>query len=434
MSNKDATHAGINRNSGQKQPQPAGNYENAVFVSYGWVDESERVVDELERVFKKHGIGIVRDKRDLRYRGSIREFERRIGQGQCIVLVISDKYLRSPHCMYELLEVSKNHNLRERIFPIVLADARIYNPVERLNYFRYWDERIKELNQAIKQIELEADLEGIQADLNKYVHIRASFDHLTDTLSDMNAFTPELHEKDGFSTLISAIERARSEQKTDFQTREEPGVAARIEAGTPKQGNRSACSFNVAIATVLILVVSALVLTRLIPYEPPAALATLTSMPSGLPLTLTPLPVSTPWPLGNQTTTDPRPACTITVSDSPEPGREHAKALQFSITAENGYCSWIVPLDGYDASRKKQVTFWVRGLQGGEEFKVGIKDRNTIAGQEPKESRAASASWTQMSLPLELFENLDLSSLENFSLNFTTGSGTVYVDRLIFTP
>ena len=100
--------------------------------------------------------------------------------------------------------------------------------------------------------------------------------------------------------------------------------------------------------------------------------------------TLTLIPAPTPWPLGNQTTTDPKPACKITVSDSPAPGREYAKALQFSISAENGYCSWIVPLHGYNASRKKQVTFWVKGMQGGEEFEIGLKDRTTIAGQEPK--------------------------------------------------
>ena len=42
-------------------------------------------------------------------------FEQRIGQGQCIILVISDKYLRSEHCMFELVEVDKNRDLRERI-------------------------------------------------------------------------------------------------------------------------------------------------------------------------------------------------------------------------------------------------------------------------------------------------------------------------------
>ena len=75
------------------------NYEKAVFVSYAWGGESERIVDELERAFAEHGIRIIRDKKDLGYKGSIEAFEQRIGHGQCVVLVISDKYLRSEHCM-----------------------------------------------------------------------------------------------------------------------------------------------------------------------------------------------------------------------------------------------------------------------------------------------------------------------------------------------
>ena len=113
------------------------NYENVVVVSYAWGGESERTVDELERAFAACGIRIVRDKKNLDYRDAIEAFEQRIGRGQCIVLVISDKYLRSEHCMYELVEADRNRNLRDRIFPIVLADAQIYRTIDRLNYINH---------------------------------------------------------------------------------------------------------------------------------------------------------------------------------------------------------------------------------------------------------------------------------------------------------
>jgi internalin A len=110
------------------------NYENEIFVSYAWGGESERVVDELEQAFAQRGIRIVRDKKEVNYKGSIEAFEQRIGRGQCIVLIISDKYLRSEHCMYELVGANKNQNLRERIFPIVLVEAQIYKAIDRLKY------------------------------------------------------------------------------------------------------------------------------------------------------------------------------------------------------------------------------------------------------------------------------------------------------------
>jgi DNA-binding PadR family transcriptional regulator len=192
---------------------PFGNkYEDAVFVSYAWGGESERTVDELEKAFAKRNIYIVRDKKELGYKGSIEEFEQRIGRGQCIIIVISDKYLRSEHCMYELVEIEENRELRKRIFPIVLGDAHIYKAVNRLDYIQHWEEQIEQLNQAIKQVNRLTNLAGITTDLDKYARIRSKFDHLTDLLSNMNALTPEIHTVSGFSTLINAVESALAEK------------------------------------------------------------------------------------------------------------------------------------------------------------------------------------------------------------------------------
>ncbi len=188
------------------------NYEGAVFVSYAWGGESESTVNELECAFAERGIKIIRDKKDLNYKGSIEAFEQRIGQGQCVILVISDKYLRSEHCMFELVEVQENQAIRERIFPIVLADALIYKAIDRVGYIKHWDEQIRKLDQAIKEVDRITNLVGITGDLDKYARIRASFDHLAKLLSDMNALTPELHASNGFATLIDAVERVRAEK------------------------------------------------------------------------------------------------------------------------------------------------------------------------------------------------------------------------------
>ena len=202
-----ATQSGSSSDLSQNQQKIINNYENAVFISYAWGDASEQMVDELEKAFAERSIPIIRDKKDLDYKSSIKLFEQRIGNGQCIILVISDKYLCSEHCMYELVEIDKNQGLRERIFPIVLADAHIYKAVDRLIYIKYWEEKIEQLNQAIKQVNVMTDLVGITADLDKYARIRTNFDHLIDLLSDMNALTPEMHTGDRFSTLINLVEQ-----------------------------------------------------------------------------------------------------------------------------------------------------------------------------------------------------------------------------------
>ena len=96
---------------------------------------------------------------------------------------------------------------RDRIFPIVLTDAAIYKPIDRLQYIRHWDDQIKTLNQALKEIEVVANMEDITSNLGKYVHIRNSFDRLSSLLSDMNALSPDVHSTQGFSTLISSVKK-----------------------------------------------------------------------------------------------------------------------------------------------------------------------------------------------------------------------------------
>jgi len=171
----------------------------------------------------------------------------------------------------------------------------------------------------------------------------------------------------------------------------------------------------------------------------PAPTTTMTSPPEYIESTPTfaQIPVPTAWRfVGTIITTDPSHLCVLTASEFQESGREAASRLQFNVLDEQGYCSWIVPLNGYNAASKQQVTFWVKGEKGGEKYKVGIKDDITPSGQEPKVSQVASASWIKVSIPLDKFKTKghNLDSLENFSLNFTEGSGTIYVNQLFFIP
>ncbi|WP_446375806.1 toll/interleukin-1 receptor domain-containing protein [Coleofasciculus sp. E2-BRE-01] len=52
--------------------------------------------------------------------GMIKEFMQRIEKGKCLIVVISDRYLKSPNCMYELVQIVNNGEFDNRIFPIVL--------------------------------------------------------------------------------------------------------------------------------------------------------------------------------------------------------------------------------------------------------------------------------------------------------------------------
>ncbi|HEY9651409.1 MAG TPA: COR domain-containing protein, partial [Coleofasciculaceae cyanobacterium] len=185
-------------------------FEKEIFLSYAWGGESEEFVNNLDKTLQEKGIKIIRDKRDLGYKGLIKAFMERIGRGKCVITVISDKYLKSPNCMFELVQVFKNGEFNDRIFPIVLADAQIYKPVARLKYIQHWENEIKELDEAMRGVGA-ANLQGFREDIDQYTEIRNTIAELANRLKDMNTLTPDIHSQSEFEDLIKAIETRLNE-------------------------------------------------------------------------------------------------------------------------------------------------------------------------------------------------------------------------------
>ncbi|MCW5317760.1 TIR domain-containing protein [Nostoc sp. KVJ3] len=184
--------------------QPAMEFEKEIFISYAWGGESEQFVNQLDETLQAKGIKIIRDKRDLGYKGLIKAFMERIGRGKCAIAVISDKYLKSPNCMFELVQIAKNGQFYDRIFPIVLADAQIYKAAARLKYIKHWEDEIKELDEGMREVGA-ANLQGFREEIDQYTEIRNAIAELTNLLKDMNALTPDIHSKSDFEELLNAI-------------------------------------------------------------------------------------------------------------------------------------------------------------------------------------------------------------------------------------
>ncbi|MFG6099602.1 COR domain-containing protein [Leptothoe sp. ISB3NOV94-8A] len=198
-----------------RQSTPTQMYqpEKEVFISYAWGDtkedppyKREEIVNKIDSVFEATDIKLIRDKRDLGFKGRIKEFMQQIGKGKAVIVIISNKYLKSENCMFELLEIADSGNFDNRIFPIVLGDAQIYDPVECIDYVIHWEEKIEKLDSAMKRVGA-ANIPRFRESIDLYTRIRAAIAELTETLKDMNTLTPEIHTESGFTELISAIEK-----------------------------------------------------------------------------------------------------------------------------------------------------------------------------------------------------------------------------------
>lgn len=191
---------------------PAPEHSREVFVSYAWTDESSHMVDRLEEALAKSGVTLVRDRNEMRYKDSIRGFMKRIGRGKFIVVVVSKNYLESTSCMFEMTEIVTRGDIRNRVFPIVLPDADIYNARGRLRYIKHWEQKKAELDKEMKAVGGEY-LQGIREELDLYALIRQTIAKITDLLGDMNALTVDAHQGSGFSSLIESVKARLSEER-----------------------------------------------------------------------------------------------------------------------------------------------------------------------------------------------------------------------------
>ena len=190
-----------------------------VYISYNWQEDSNEMANQLVQAFAAKGIEIIRDKTHTTYKDSIKNFMRQIGQGKCVVVVISDRYLKSENCMFELVEIARNGDFYKRIFPIILPDARIHKDFERIDYLKYWEDEKAKLQAKYKQIDL-AKTNSIMATLNLYDEIRDNIDNLTNILKDMNTLNIDLHRQSEFAAMIEAVETklAEDSQKLSHQS------------------------------------------------------------------------------------------------------------------------------------------------------------------------------------------------------------------------
>jgi hypothetical protein len=177
---------------------------NEVFISYAWGGESGSVVDDLEKLLKDNELNVLRDIDQINYKDNINSFMKRLGIGKYIIVILSKKYLESPNCMYELVQISKNGHFSDRIFPIVLPDANIYDPINRIEYIQYWERKINELDVAIKTVS-SSYLKGIREEIDFYSDIRKLISEILDVIKNMNTSNLELLKNEKYKTVINTI-------------------------------------------------------------------------------------------------------------------------------------------------------------------------------------------------------------------------------------
>ena len=186
-----------------------------IYFSYAWGDEKEQVesrediVNKLYDSLKIDGFNVIRDKMDLGYRGLISKFMEDIGQGDLIVVVVSDKYVRSPYCMFELYEIARNSKFDKNIFaqrvlPVIVEFIDFSEPKVLKPYLAHWKSKLKDWEDLIKE-----NINGLgKQNMERYDKtklIQQNFGNLSDWLVDINSLNPTILSKNNFEIIKKEI-------------------------------------------------------------------------------------------------------------------------------------------------------------------------------------------------------------------------------------
>lgn len=139
-----------------------------IFLSYCQKDAD--VAECLEKTMTPHiqdKAKLSRDIRDVEYHESFKQFMQSIEKHDYVITLISDNYLKSRNCMYEMLEVVKDSNFSEKLLFIVLENddvkyyknaptesigADVYSASGQAKYSKYWSSVDKKLDMEIEEI------------------------------------------------------------------------------------------------------------------------------------------------------------------------------------------------------------------------------------------------------------------------------------------
>lgn len=174
-----------------------------IFLSYCWANmNSANEVDELLQSYE--GIKIKRDKRELNYAQDIQGFMNTVRQTDHVILLISEEYMQSVNCMYEVSQIIKDYNYSDRITPIILDDVSIYGPENRLKYAKYWSNRYCSLNEEIRKLAIEDNL-SLLNELKKIKAICSTIDEILGVLNKKHYYTLEQHKQNNFNDIFKTL-------------------------------------------------------------------------------------------------------------------------------------------------------------------------------------------------------------------------------------
>ena len=119
-----------------------------------------------------------------------------------VILVITDEYLKSDACMYEVIELMKDECWFQKAMFAVLDGTHIYSPSEKAYYIGYWKDKRQVLEAKANNLSV-AEASSLGDDLSRYMEITNKIGAFLTKVADSN----NPRQSDIVEKVIEHIER-----------------------------------------------------------------------------------------------------------------------------------------------------------------------------------------------------------------------------------
>jgi len=181
------------------------NKESKIFLSYS--HENKETADRVDKFFISKGIQLTRDERNAPAYSNLEKFMDTIRDHDYVILLISDAYLKSVNCMYEVIQFIQERNYIDRTFPIIIDnEATIFDSSKHIKYIHYWQEKYKIFGDKIKALKY-TGTSYLHKELDKIDKIQSNIGEFLNKISKLKCLPLEELENTDYKAILDKISK-----------------------------------------------------------------------------------------------------------------------------------------------------------------------------------------------------------------------------------
>ena len=174
-----------------------------IFLSYSHKDKE--IADRVDKFFISKNIRLTRDVRDTLPYASLKKFMETIRDHDYVISLISDAYLKSTNCMFEVIQFIQEKKYIEKIFPIIIDKKDdIFNKEKHINYISFWQNKYKRFRIKINKLENTGTAPS-HVELGKIDKIQSNIGEFLDKIAELKCFPIDELESTNYKAISDKI-------------------------------------------------------------------------------------------------------------------------------------------------------------------------------------------------------------------------------------